>query len=184
MVLELDKLNLETTQLHVAIVKLARGVHKKLSMTSKSYAFICPEYLKVDKGDWVVVEVKRKTQNKNKATDFRVGKVEEILVWNDREILTFRPYSFIVGKVDCDNFEDRCKDIKIKKYSLWARYNAVDRLNPDKNVEGVPMNIFDKLLDNNGKLHFDKLDKYSKKLAIKKKELPTKNKKNKKTKQS
>ena len=45
-----------------------------------------------------------------------------------------------------------------KKKSLWARYNAVDcKINPDKKVEGVPMNIFDNLLDNTGKLHFTSL---------------------------
>ncbi len=35
------------------------------------------------------------------------------------------------------------------------------RRNPDKKVEGVPMNVFDHLIDNMGKLHFEKLNQYS-----------------------
>ncbi|RGD78981.1 hypothetical protein DXB93_16645, partial [Thomasclavelia ramosa] len=76
------------------------------------------------------------------------------MTWTDKEILTFRPNSFVVCKVEeSDKFEKRCVNINNKKKSLWARYNAVDRkINPDKKVGGVPMNIFDNLLDNTGKL--------------------------------
>ena len=81
------------------------------------------------------------------------------MTWTDKEILTFRPNSFVVCKLEeSDKFEKRCININNKKKSLWARYNAVDcKINPDKKVEGVPMNIFDNLLDNTGKLHFTSL---------------------------
>ena len=176
MVLELESLNIETTELQLAIVRLARGVSRKINITSRPYHFICPEYEKISIGDWVVVEVKRKTHNKNIEHDFRVGRVDEIMTWTDKEILTFRPNSFVVCKLEeSDKFEKRCININNKKKSLWARYNAVDRkINPDKKVEGVPMNIFDNLLDNTGKLHFDKLNKYSHKMTSEKKKIKKK----------
>ena len=145
MALELDDIVLETSQLQVALVKMARGVSSKLNITNKPYTFICPEYEEIKKGDWVVCEVKRKTPNKN------------------------------------EKFEKRCINITNKKRSLWARYNAYDRkANPDKKIEGVPMNVFDKLLDSEGKLHFDKLDQYSHKMTQIKKKLRAEEKKKKK----
>ena len=65
MVLELESLNIETTELQIAVVRLARGVSRKININSRPYHFICPEYEKISIGDWVVVEVKRKTHNKN-----------------------------------------------------------------------------------------------------------------------
>lgn len=183
MALELDDIVLETSQLQVALVKMARGVSSKLNITNKPYTFICPEYEEIKKGDWVVCEVKRKTPSKNVEHDFRIGRVEEVLTWTDKEILMFRPNSFIVCKVEnTEKFEKRCINITNKKRSLWARYNAYDRkANPDKKIEGVPMNVFDKLLDSEGKLHFDKLDQYSHKMTqIKKKLRAEEKKKNKK----
>lgn len=86
------------------------------------------------------------------------------MTWSDKEILSFRPNSFIICKVeDSEDFENRCKNIYDKKRSLWARYNAVDKRN-NRYIEGVPMNIFDKILDNNGRLHFDKLNQYTHKM--------------------
>ena len=122
----------EKMQLKIAIVRMQRGVQRRIKENSKPYAFICPEYLDINKGDYVVCEVSRKTNRKNVSHDFRVGRVEDLMTWSDREILQFRPNSFIVCKVDCDDFDERCINIKNKKYSLWARYNAVDRRNPDK----------------------------------------------------
>ena len=128
MALELDDIVLETSQLQVALVKMARGVSSKLNITNKPYTFICPEYEEIKKGDWVVCEVKRKTPNKNVEHDFRIGRVEEVLTWTDKEILMFRPNSFIVCKVEnTEKFEKRCINITNKKRSLWARYNAYDR---------------------------------------------------------
>lgn len=159
----------EKMQLKIAIVRMQRGVQRRIKENSKPYAFICPEYLDINQGDYVVCEVSRKTNRKNVSHDFRVGRVEDLMTWSDREILQFRPNSFIVCKVDCDDFDERCINIKNKKYSLWARYNAVDRSNPDKKVEGVPMNVFDHLIDNMGKLHFEKLNQYSHKMTMEKK---------------
>ena len=112
MVLELESLNIETTELQIAVVRLARGVSRKININSKPYHFICPEYEKISIGDWVVVEVKRKTHNKNIEHDFRVGRVDEIMTWTDKEILTFRPNSFVVCKLEeSDKFEKRCINI-------------------------------------------------------------------------
>ena len=112
MVLELESLNIKTTELQIAVVRLARGVSRKINITSKPYHFICPEYEKISIADWVVVEVKRKTHNKNIEHDFRVGRVDEIMTWTDKEILTFRPNSFVVCKLEeSDKFEKRCINI-------------------------------------------------------------------------
>ena len=119
MVLELESLNIKTTELQIAVVRLARGVSRKININSRPYHFICPEYEKISIGDWVVVEVKRKTHNKNIEHDFRVGRVDEIMTWTDKEILTFRPNSFVVCKLEeSDKFEKRCININNKKKSL------------------------------------------------------------------
>ena len=66
--------------------------------------------------------------------------------------------------------EDGLPPIVLYHYTeTRARYNAVDRRNPDKKVEGVPMNVFDHLIDNMGKLHFEKLNQYSHKMTMEKK---------------
>lgn len=176
-------LELEKMELKIAIVRMQRGVQRKVKMTSKPYAFICPDFEEINKGDYVVCEVTRKTRKKNVEHDFRVGRVEDILTWDDKTILQFRPNSFIVCKVeDSENFTKRCSNIKNKKYSLWARYNAIDKKRPDKKIEGVPMNIFDRIIDSNGKLHFEKLNQYSHKMRIEKKSMQN-NKNNDKNKQ-
>ena len=47
------------------------------------------------------------------------------MTWTDKEILTFRPNSFVVCKLEeSDKFEKRCININNKKKSLWARYNV------------------------------------------------------------
>lgn len=164
MALELDNTIIETTQLQIAVVKIARGLRKNININRKPYTFICPKFQNIKKGDWIVVEVTRKTRKKNKSHDFKIGRVEELMTWSDKEILSFRPNSFIICKVeDSEDFENRCKNIYDKKRSLWARYNAVDKRN-NRYIEGVPMNIFDKILDNNGRLHFNKLNQYTHKM--------------------
>ena len=41
MVLELESLNIETTELQIAVVRLARGVSRKININSRPYHFIC-----------------------------------------------------------------------------------------------------------------------------------------------
>ena len=90
----------------------------------QAYHFICPEYEKISIGDWVVVEVKRKTHNKNIEHDFGVGRVDEIMTWTDKEILTFRPNSFVVCKLEeSDKFEKRCININNKYKGFNAFIN-------------------------------------------------------------
>ena len=74
----------EKMQLKIAIVRMQRGVQRRIKENSKPYAFICPEYLDINKGDYVVCEVSRKTNRKNVSHDFRVGRVEDLMTWSDR----------------------------------------------------------------------------------------------------
>ena len=63
MVLELESLNIKTTELQIAVVRLPE-VFLENQYHQQAYHFICPEYEKISIADWVVVEVKRKTHNK------------------------------------------------------------------------------------------------------------------------
>ena len=89
----------EKMQLKIAIVRMQRGVQRRIKENSKPYAFICPEYLDINQGDYVVCEVSRKTNRKNVSHDFRVGRVEDLMTWSDREILQFRPNSLLSARL-------------------------------------------------------------------------------------
>lgn len=145
--------------LRIVIIKMRRGLKGKINENSKPYAFICP-IKDIEKGDYVVVEVTRKTFRRNRTNDFRVGRVEEIMSWDDATILKYRPNSFVVCKVDCKNFDHRCTQAYQKKHQLWYRYNRVDSTST---FEGVEMNLFDKALDSDGTLHFERIKDYDSK---------------------
>lgn len=156
--------------LRIAMIKIKKGVLGKITPNSKPYAFICP-LDDVHVGNYVIVEVTRKTARKNVKNDFRVGKVLDILEWDEGTISQMRPNSFVVSKIACSDFEYRCNKVRENKYALWARYNALDSSQPNKNPEGVPMNLFDKLIDDKGVVRFERLNYYlySKKRRRKKK---------------
>lgn len=79
----------EKMQLKIAIVRMQRGVQRRIKENSKPYAFICPEYLDINKGDYVVCEVSRKTNRKNVSHDFRVGRVEDLMTWSVEKYYSF-----------------------------------------------------------------------------------------------
>ena len=102
--------------LRIVIIKMRRGLKGKINENSKPYAFICP-IKDIEKGDYVVVEVTRKTFRRNRTNDFRVGRVEEIMSWDDATILKYRPNSFVALDSDGTLHFERIKDYDSKKTS-------------------------------------------------------------------
>ena len=82
-------------------------------------------YRRCKKGDFVVVELSMKTRAKNFNNDFRVGRVEDFMIFRDGEIAQFRPNNFVVFKINDNDFYMRCNTLLKKKWSLWARYRAI-----------------------------------------------------------
>ena len=142
--------------LRVVIVKMRRGIRGKINKNSKPYTYICP-IPDINKGDYVVVEVTRKTARKNRTYDFRLGRVEEVLMWDDSTVMKYRPQSFVICKVDCENFDSRCTQANKKKHQLWYRYNRDN----DNKMPPKEMNLFDKFMDSKG-ICFDKITDYYK----------------------
>ena len=68
------------------------------------------------------------------------------------------------------------KEIKKYQKELWELYN-IDKKRPNKNPDGIPMNVFDHLIFSNGTLHFDRLSKYQNKMQPAKKQQIKKRKK-------
>lgn len=69
----------------IAIVRLHRGVLDPITQVNKLMTFIC-DIEDVKKGDFVVVELSMKTRAKNFNNDFRVGRVEDFMIFRDGEM--------------------------------------------------------------------------------------------------
>ena len=94
----------------IAIVRLHRGVLDPITQVNKLMTFICDiEDLK--KGDFVVVELSMKTRAKNFNNDFRVGRVEDFMIFRDGEIAQYRPNNFVVFKINDNDFYMRCNTL-------------------------------------------------------------------------
>lgn len=157
----------------IASIKMQRGVLGKEN--HKTFNYIC-DLKDIQIGDYVIVEITRKNMYGRPANDFRIGRVESLHTWNDSEVSKFKPNSFVVCKIAEKEFKTRCNEIKKSKKELWELYN-IDKKRPNKNPDGIPMNVFDHLIFSNGTLHFDRLSKYQNKMHPAKKQQIKKRKK-------
>lgn len=157
----------------IASIKMQRGILGKEN--NKPFNFIC-DLKDVKVGDYVIVEINRKNLKSKRVNDFRIGRIDSLLTWNDQLVSKNKPSSFVVWKLENQNFNERCLEVKKQKKELWEMYN-LDKGRPDKKPDGIPMNLFDRLIDPNGTLHLDRLPKYQNKKTIPKKVNPINNSK-------
>ena len=136
----------------IAIVRLHRGVLDPITQVNKLMTFIC-DIEDVKKGDFVVVELSMKTRAKNFNNDFRVGRVEDFMIFRDGEIAQFRPNNFVVFKINDNDFYMRCNTLLKKKWSLWARYRAIK----NKDNKNPRYSIFDDIIKETDSLQFQRL---------------------------
>ena len=157
----------------IVSIKMQRGVLGKEN--NKTFNYIC-DLKDIQIEDYVIVEITRKNMYGRPANDFRIGRVESLHTWNDSEVSKFKPNSFVVCKIADKEFKTRCNEIKKSKKELWELYN-IDKKRPNKNPDGIPMNVFDHLIFSNCTLHFDRLSKYQNKMQPAKKQQIKKRKK-------
>ena len=110
-------------------LKFKKGIQKKIKESQKIYTYICPiDNVSVD--DYVLCEVKIRHHNFKNDTDFRVGRIVEVISDQDemQEIIKKeKPYAYVFCKIPVKDFDRRCREIKHLKYRRVSKYNGTYR---------------------------------------------------------